>query len=168
MGIVNTILARVVAMALLGSSAAFAQIKVEKSNNWLLDAPDDKERFKRIENMFGGYSGSMVETANRYSNTFDAIAEGNFDLAVYHWKKLKQAIEAGNLRRPGRESNAIDVFLSGPFKPLLTALESKDSAKSKEAFLAARDACIKCHESERVPFMNDQALFRRTANFPLK
>jgi hypothetical protein len=168
MGLMKIVAAGFCALVLFGNGEAFAQAQAGKTNNWLLDAADDKERFRRIEDMFGGFSWAMAITGVRYDSTYDAIVDGNFDLAVYHWTKIKDAIDAGSLRRPARGPNAIGIFLSGPYKTLLAALESKDAAKSREAFLAARDACRACHVAERVPFMNDQPRFRRTASFPAR
>jgi hypothetical protein len=147
------------------ASFAAAQAAPKPTNHWLLDAKDDKERFKRIEDMFGGFSGAMIIVGERFDRTYDAIADGNPELARYHWSKVKEAIEAGYLRRPGRETNAVHMFLEGPWKPLSDALGAKDNAKAKEAFLAARSACMACHIAEKVAFMNDQQRFRRTAAF---
>jgi hypothetical protein len=74
-------------------------------------------------------------------------------------------IELGYLRRPGREVNAVTMFLKGPWQPLADALAAREPAKAKATFVAARAACQACHAAERVPFMNDQARFRRTAVF---
>jgi hypothetical protein len=164
------ILAAVFAAGGLGAAEqALAQAQKQaapKSNNWLLDAKDDKERFRRIEEMFGGFSSAMIVVGERFDRTFDAIVDGNYDLANYHWNKVKDVIEAGYLRRPGREANAVHLFLKGPWQPLSEALAAKDGAKIKPAFLSARAACQGCHIAEGVPFMNDQPRFRRTAQFP--
>ncbi len=146
--------------------AANADQAPKTSDNWLLDAKDDTERFKRIQQMFGGFSMSMQLVGERYNRTYDAIADGNYDLAAYHWKKIKDTIELGYLRRPAREANAVAIFLKGPWVSVSESLASKDKAKLKEHFLMARSACIACHLAEKVPFMNDQPTFRRTATFP--
>lgn len=158
----------IAAASLLGSDVARAEAPAKKTNSWLIDAPDDVERFKRIEDMFGGFSGAMAITADRFDSAYDAIVDGNFELATYHWKKIKDAIEAGLVRRPSREENAVKHFLSGPYKEALYAFESKDAGASRKAFLEAREACKECHKAERVEFMNDQPRFRRTASFPAR
>ncbi len=151
---------------LAAASFAMAQEAPKQSDNWLLDAKDDTERFKRIQLMFGGFSAAMQTVGERYDRTYDAVADGNYDLANYHWKKIKEAIELGYLRRPAREANSVELFLKGPWASAGEALASKDSEKAKEGFLAARSGCLACHLAERVPFMNDQPKFRRTAGFP--
>lgn len=145
---------------------AMAQETAKQSNNWLLDAEDDTERFKRIQQMFGGFSAAMQVVGDRYERTFEAVIEGNFGLADYHWKKVKDAIELGFLRRPGRKANAVALFLEDPWPTLEEALAAKDGQLSKEALLSARSACMTCHVAENVPFINDQPMFRRTVTFP--
>ncbi len=165
-GSTRTALAVIVATLVLGGAAAMAQEPPKPSDNWLLDAKDDAERFRRIQQMFGGFSAAMLIVGERYDRTFDAVSEGNHDLALYHWKKIKEAIELGYLRRPAREANSVALFLKDPWTSVGDALASKNSEKAKEAFLSARLACLACHLAERVPFMNDQPRFRKTAAFP--
>lgn len=153
---------------LASASLAGAEQPSKPSDNWLVDAKDDTERFKRIQQMFGGFSLSMQLVGERYDRTYDAITDGNYDLAVYHWKKIKETIELGYLRRPAREANAVAIFLTGPWVSAGEALASKDKVKAKKQFLLARAACMACHIAERVPFMNDQPKFRNTVAFPKK
>jgi hypothetical protein len=157
----------VAALVICGSAfPATAQEPPERSDNWLLDAGDDTERFKRVERMFGGFSTAMQIVGERYARIYDAVAEGNFGLADYHWKKLREAIELGYLRRPAREANAVALFLENPGLSVQDALDSKKKEKARAAFASARLACMACHLAENVPFMNDQPLFRRSFTFP--
>jgi len=163
------LIAVILATGCLAGAPVFSAEPPPKTNdNWLLDAKDDTERFKRIQQMFGGFSMSMQIVGERYERTYDAITDGNYDLANYHWKKIKETIELGYLRRPAREANAVAIFLKGPWGSVSEALASKDMEKAKEQFLMARTACIACHVAEKVPFMNDQSKFRRTATFRKK
>ena len=151
---------------LAGVPLVSAEPPPKTSDNWLLDARNDTERFKRIQQMFGGFSMSMQLVGERYDRTYDAITDGNYDLANYHWKKIKETIEQGYLRRPAREANAVAIFLKGPWVSASEAIASKDKVKAKEQFLMARSACMACHVAEKVPFINDQPKFRRTVTFP--
>lgn len=150
------------------ASSASAEQPAKPSDNWLLDAKDDTERFKRIQQMFGGFSMTMQVVGERYDRTYDAITDGNYDLAVYHWKKIKETIELGYLRRPAREANAVAIFLTGPWVAVSEALAAKNKVQAKRQFLQARTACMACHVAEKVPFMNDQPKFRRTLKFSKK
>lgn len=136
------------------------------SKHWLLEAGSDEERFRRLEHYLGGFARSMWEVGYRYQATYDALADANLDLARYHWDKVADSIEKGYMKRPDRRPNARAMFLDGPWKVLAGDLEDGDIQNARANFQAARGACMACHAAERVPFMNDQPLFRRTAGFP--
>jgi len=159
------IVASFVVGVIAAASFAISQVPPKNSDNWLLGVKDDTERFKRIQQMFGGFSAAMQIVGERYDRTYDAVAEGNYDLANYHWKKIKEAIELGYLRRPAREANSVALFLNGPWESAGEAFASKEKEKAREGFLSARSACLACHLAEKVPFMNDQPKFRRTGKF---
>ncbi|MEE2000353.1 hypothetical protein QWY20_02720 [Alkalimonas sp. MEB108] len=139
--------------------------ELPSSNHWLLEAASDKERFARIEKMFAGFSGAMAEVGARYQHSYDAIVDENYPLATYHWDKLGAAIELGYFRRPGRADNAKTMFLQTAWPELTQALADGDKTKIQRSFLQARSACMACHAAEQVPFMNEQPLFRQTAEF---
>ncbi len=135
------------------------------SNRWLLDAANDTERFNRLETYLGGFSGPMWEVGYRYQGVFDAIKDGNHDLASYHWNKIGSAMVNGTMKRPARKANADAMFLNGPWKAMTEALSSGEEERIRKSFLEQRQACIACHVAERAPFMNDQPLFRNTEAF---
>ncbi len=155
----------IIAVAAAAIGAALAQQTPQPPNrdDWLLNAPDDTARFRLLQNDARGFSMAMAETGQRYEKLYDALSDKNFDLAAYHWAKIRDAINAGATRRPGRKASADEVFLGKVYEPLLESLKSGDSAKAWAGFSQARAACMACHEKERVPFMNDQAMFKRTA-----
>jgi len=147
-------------------SPPWAVSKEPESDRWLIDAKTETERLALIEKMFGGFSNAMWAVGERYQSTFDAIHDRNYDLARYHWEKLKDAIQLGVVRRPKRRANADALFFEGPWKSLSNALASSDASSIKIAFFEAKTGCMACHAAEKVPFMNQQPLFRRTAHFP--
>ncbi|MDP4529911.1 hypothetical protein Q3O59_12855 [Alkalimonas delamerensis] len=152
-------------IGLLGLSPLHSA-ELPASNQWLLEADSDEERFARIEKMFAGFSGAMAEVGARYQHSFDAIVDGNYALASYHWDKLGAAMELGYFRRPGRAANSQAMFLQTAWPELTKALAAGDAKAIERSFLQARGACMACHAAEQVPFMNDQPLFRATAEFP--
>lgn len=132
-------------------------------DDWLLNAPDDTARFRLLQNQARGFSAAMIEVGQRYQAMYDAVGDGNFALAAYQWDKIRDAIQAGYARRPGRQPNA-DARLLGPlFEPVRDAFRSADPARAWASFVEVRAACMACHVAERIPFMNDQPLFRQTA-----
>ena len=135
-------------------------------DDWLLNAPDDIARFRLLQSELRGFSMAMAEVGQRYQRLYDAIGDKNYDLAVYHWSKIKDAIVAGYTRRPGRKTSADQEFLDKVYQPVLDALKSRDGTKVWIDFAEARKACMACHEKERVAFMNEQPLFRVTEKPP--
>jgi hypothetical protein len=154
---------------LISASTALGETEEPQApsgNHWLLDAEDDEERFRRIEQQFGGFSNAMWAVGVRYGHAYDALVDGNLPLAAYHWEKIGDNIRLGYQRRPARQAHADALFLDDAWKDAMTAFRSDDLDAAREAFLGAREACMACHVAERVPFMNDQPKFERTRSFP--
>jgi len=98
----------------------------------------------------------------RYQNTYPALRDENFDLAIYNWNKIKIAIENGYLRRPARQGNAELIFLGSVYGKVLNPFENRDIKKAWLGFSAGRSACMACYKAEKIPWMNNQSLFRDT------
>jgi hypothetical protein len=135
-------------------------------NDWLLNAPDDTARFRLIQRYLRGFDQPMWEVGERYMRIYEAIGDRNWDLAVYHWEKLRDTIVNGYLKRPLRQNSADAIFVNNIYPEFLAALKAKDEAKIRELFPSVRQSCMSCHEAERVPFMNQQAMFRTTERLP--
>jgi len=150
----------ILALSCIALPAAAQQATAKPpSNDWLLDAPDDTERFKLLQRYLRGFDQPMWEVGERYRGVHDALTRNNFDLAIYHWDKIKTTIENGFLKRPARRANAETVFLNKAFGDVRAAFETRDSAKAWAGFTAARNACMACHVAEKMAFMNDQEVF---------
>lgn len=67
------------------------------------------------------------------------------------------------MKRPKRRANAERLFVKGAYEPVLEGFRSKDRAKAWGAFALAHRTCQTCHEAEKVAFINNQPLFRKTA-----
>lgn len=149
----------------VGSVAAVAQSEL-RPRDWLRIAPDDETRWQLLERMFGGFAPAMTQVADHYAKAFDAIADDNLELARWQWDRVRTAMELGLVRRPDRAPNAEAIFLSTAWPRVDDALAAGDGAAAREAFSAARNACIACHLAEDRAYFNDQALFHDTAAFP--
>ncbi len=137
-------------------------------NDWLLNADSDKDRFRKLQTYLRGFDQPMWEVGERYQRVYDALGDGNYDLAEYHWEKIKVTIQTGYMKRPKRQPNSDAMFVNNVYGPILAAIKSKDAKKAWEGFELGRAACMSCHEAEQVGFMNNQPLFRRTENPPKK
>jgi hypothetical protein len=136
------------------------------SANWLRDAKDDEERFRRIEIYAGGTYHQMWEIGHRYQQIHRAIIDENWDLGLHHWVKLRDVFNVALMKRPNRTANAEALFLDTTWQQLADALKSRDAVKVRQAFLTERAACMSCHVAENMPFLNDTPIFRDTASLP--
>ena len=137
------------------------------SSNWLLDANDDTERFRRLQVVAGGTDIPMWEISHRYEELYVAIQNNNWEMGVYHWEKLRDRMNTAAMKRPVRTQNIEGMFLeSGVWKSMQDALTSKDPEKMRAQFQVVRQACMACHVAERVGFLNDSSVFKRIGSFP--
>ena len=136
------------------------------SKKWITRAADDAERFQRIEKYLRGFDQPMWEVGERYEKLYAALLRENFELASYHWAKIKLTIENGTLKRPARRASAVRFLLTDIWDSVNEALASGDPATGWKGFEAARTACMKCHEAEGVGYMNHQAMFNQRAPVP--
>lgn len=130
------------------------------TNNWLIDADSDVERFKKLEIYLRGFDQPMWEVGERYRNLYHAIKDRNWELANYQWRKIKRTINTGLMKRPKRAQNAKAMFLESVWPKLDESINSQDFSRMNEDFMTARQACISCHIAEKVSFINNQSLFR--------
>lgn len=134
--------------------------KLPPSNNWLQDADNDADRFKKLEIYLRGFDQPMAEVGHRYRGLYDAIKDKNSELADYHWEKISLTIKTGLMKRPKRTQNAELFFLDTIWSPMSETIKSKDFEKMQKQFMVIREACMACHIAESVTFMNNQPLFR--------
>ena len=151
----------VIVMLVVAAGCAAAQDK-KPSNDWLLDAPDDAARFQLLQRYLRGFDQPMWEVGHRYSGLYDALERENYDLALYHWDKIKTTIQNGYLKRPARRGNADTIFLHQLWSGVRTAFESHEAKQAWAGFTLTRNACIGCHEAENVAWMNNQGIFDDT------
>ncbi|MCL1124747.1 hypothetical protein [Shewanella surugensis] len=129
------------------------------SKHWITEMETNTERFERIERYLRGFDQTMWEVGERYEKLYQALKDDNFDLALYHWAKIKVTIENGLMKRPARKMNAEAIFLSTTWPDVNSAFNSKNNTKAWKGFFKARSACMACHFAEKVSFINDQPMF---------
>jgi cytochrome c1 len=137
------------------------------SSNWLLDANDDTERFRRLQIVASGTDIPMWEIAHRFEELHVAVARNNWEMGVYHLEKLRDRMNTAGMKRPARTQNIEAMFLkSGVYQDMHDALTSKDNGRMRTEFQRMRSVCMGCHAAENVGFLNDSAVFKRTEAFP--
>lgn len=154
-------LAGVALAVLLGAGGLVAQPQ-RNVNDWLLNAADDTTRFRLLQRYLRGFDQPMWEVGERYLRIHQALADENYELAVYHWEKIRDTIVNGYLKRPLRQPNAQAMFVDNIFAPTLAAFRSGNATQAWDAFQVARETCIACHRAENVAFMSNQSMFRVT------
>ena len=134
-----------------------------QQDDWLLAAPDDVERFRRLQQQLRGFDQPMWEIGERFTRIHDALGRGNYELAVFHWWKIEQTLRNAAMKRPKRAANAEAFFLDGNYQRLRAEFESRDPGRAWAAFEEAKGICQACHHAEQSAFANDQALFELSA-----
>jgi hypothetical protein len=135
------------------------------SANWLLDAVDDEERFRRIQIYAGGTYEQMWQIGYRFEQVYHAIVDQNWELGLHHWVKLRDVFNVALMKRPNRTPNAEAMFLDEHWGRLEAALRNGEAGEARRTFLAEREICMACHIAEQMSFLNDSPLFRNTASF---
>jgi hypothetical protein len=137
------------------------------SSNWLLDANDDTERFRRLQVVASGTDVPMWEVSNRFEELHLAVSKNNWQMGVYHLEKLRDRMNTAAMKRPTRTQNIEAMFLkSGVYQGMHDALTSQDNTRMRAEFQRMRSVCMGCHAAENVGFLNDSAVFKRTEAFP--
>lgn len=135
------------------------------SGQWLLDAENNSERFRRVQIYAGGTDQQMWQIGHRYQQVHQAITDENWGLAEYHWRKLRDVLNVALMKRPNRTPNAEAMFLDNSWQQLYDAIEAEDAERARATFLQQRGACMACHIAEDMPFLNDTPIFRDTDRF---
>lgn len=133
-------------------------------NDWLLSAPDEEERFRRIQTQLRGFDQTMWEVGERFRRIYEALGRDNTEMALYHWEKIGVTVRNGIARRPARSANSEAMFLGANFESIRAGFQARTPEVAWGAFDRARLACQACHVAEKVEFINRQPLFDLTAS----
>ncbi len=152
---------KIQAAALVAGAIAIAGVAVAqpRGEGWLLGAPDDTARFEILARDAGGTGRTMLEMSIRYERMYEAVADGNLQLAARNWDGIDGSLSRGLVRRPDRTEPA-ETFLYAIFDQVMEDFESEDLVRARAGFMTARDACMGCHVASDLAYINDQRLFR--------
>lgn len=141
--------------------------RVPPPGSWLLGAESDWDRFQRIETVLGGMDICMLEIGLRCVELHDAIASDNFGLAEFQAGKIRSAADTALLRSPEFRADAGLDYLGKPqWEALRAAVSAKNGPAAREAYLAVRQTCLRCHTERKMEFLNGSEVFRKTDGFP--
>ena len=131
--------------------------------NWLLDAPDDEERWRRLETYLGGMQGPMFEIGQRFVVFYDALRDENDGLAIDAWMAIARVFVNAVTIRPQYKPAADAMFLRTQWHQMLAALRSGDRDRIWEEFAYTKAVCLSCHQATNMEWANDQEVFQYTA-----
>jgi hypothetical protein len=115
-----------------------------------------EEKIQKIENQFGGFDKTMMETSYRFAELYFAGQDENWGYADYQLEEMRSAIENGLQRRPARAESA-DEFLTHNMPEMQRAVDAQDRDNFNESFRALTLGCNNCHIMEDMPFLTVQA-----------
>ena len=137
---------------------AYTQVQTWINNYGDPNFNDDK--IKVLSDIQPGLGVIMQEIGRRFTAIFYAARTGNWDLANYQLKELREAQEVGEITRPKRKDALVsfeESFLGNAENPqegtLQDAINKKNFAAFNKSFKAAIGGCNGCHQSTGFPFI---------------
>ncbi len=110
------------------------------------------EIIDNIEDQFGGFDQTMMETNYRYNELYWAGMDENWGYAEYHLDKILSSMHKGFVRRPAREASSAQ-FVNTVAPQLMETIETGNSELFVERFVRLAASCNTCHEMEDVAFI---------------
>jgi hypothetical protein len=121
--------------------------------DWLKGSTE--EQLKTLAELQPGLGTVMIEYSRRFSTMYYAAKGGNWGMADYQLKEMREAQEVGEHTRPARAPMLKD-FESTHLEKLAAAIKAKNLGKFKTAFKGAEKACNACHEANDFAFIKYQ------------
>jgi len=94
----------------------------------------------------------MIEYGNRYSDIYYAAKAGNWPLAAYQLKEMREIQEVGETTRPGRAAG-LKAFEQSFLDPLDKIIAARDLQDFETAFKAGIQGCDRCHAALGFPYI---------------
>lgn len=127
--------------------------------DWI-NSYSDEDKFKVLGDIQPGTGVLMQELARRFTGLFYAARAGNWDLANYQLKEMREVIDVNVVTRPKRK-DALESFeassLGSEENPEAGTLQDAVNQKSflafKQSFKSAIDGCNGCHQASGFSFI---------------
>jgi hypothetical protein len=119
-------------------------------SDWLKGSTEDK--LKALANLQPGVGTVMIEYAGRFTNMYYAAKGGNWGLADYMLKEMREIQEVGETTRPARAA-LLKAFESTYLDPLEKTIKAKNIKEFDTAFNAALKGCNSCHVSSDFAYI---------------
>jgi hypothetical protein len=123
------------------------------ASDWLKGTPE--EQVKTLAELQPGLGTVMIEYANRFTTMFYAAKGGNWGMADYQLKEMREIQEVGETTRPAR-APMLKAFESSNLDKLAETIKAKDLKKFDGAFKEAVEGCNGCHAANGFGFIKYQ------------
>jgi hypothetical protein len=120
------------------------------ASDWLTGSTE--QQLKTLAAIQPGLGTVMIEYANRYSDIYYAAKAGNWPLAAYQLKEMREIQEVGETTRPGRAAG-LKAFEQSFLDPLDKTIVSRDFQSFETAFKAGIQGCDGCHAALGFPYI---------------
>ena len=139
-------------LAVLGAVLALTAVGAH-GQDWLKGSTEEK--LKALADIQPGLGTVMIEYANRFGNAYYAAKGGNWDLAAYMVKEMREIQEVGETTRPAR-ADALKAFEKSYLDMLDAAIKAKDFKKFAAGFKDTVQGCNGCHAGQGFPYIKYQ------------
>jgi hypothetical protein len=110
------------------------------------------EKIKRLSDIQPGLGTVMMEYGARFTNAYYAAKGGNFDLAEYMIREMKEIQEVGENTRPAR-APLLKAFESNYLDKLEAAAKAKNWSQYSSLTPQVVNACNQCHAKVQMPYI---------------
>lgn len=119
-------------------------------SSWLKGTPE--QQIKTLAELQPGLGTIMIEYSHRFSTMYYSANGGNWGMADYQLKEMREAQEVGENTRPGR-AEMLKAFESTYLDKLADAIKAKDVKKFNAEFKETVQGCNGCHAANDFAFI---------------
>ncbi len=119
-------------------------------SDWLTGTPT--EQLKTLAELQPGVGTVMIEYSHRFATMYYAAKGGNWGMADYQLKEMREIQEVGETTRPAR-APMLKSFESSYLDTLAAAIKVKDWKKFNTTFHATLEGCNGCHTANGFGFI---------------
>lgn len=125
-------------------------IAYTQAPDWNKGSTDEK--IKRLSDLQPGLGTVMMEYGARFTNAYYAAKGGNFALAQYMIKEMKEIQEVGETTRPAR-AQLLKTFETNYLDKLDAAAKAKDWPQYSKLMPQVVNACNQCHVKVEMAYI---------------
>ncbi|HKB54934.1 MAG TPA: hypothetical protein VKD22_13140 [Ramlibacter sp.] len=122
-------------------------------SSWLKGSPE--EQLKSLAELQPGLGTIMIEYSRRFTTMYYAAHGGNWGMADYQLKEMREIQEVGETTRPGR-AQMLKTFESDNLDKLAETIKAKNLKKFDATFKETVTACNSCHAVNKFEFIKYQ------------